>query len=159
MAIVYIGLGSNMGDCLQIINTAIESLGLMKSTNLIKTSSLYISKPIGQIEQENYINAVSKLETSLTSLQLLNKLQALENDSGRVRNERWGPRTLDLDILMYNDEIIRTSCLTVPHPEMANRSFVLVPLAEIEPDCVIPKVGTVNSLIKKINLNNLVMIK
>ena len=155
MTIVYIGLGSNMESPRQHITTAIKALGEIQSTHTNKVSSLYKSKPVGPQDQNDYINAVAELETSLTPLDLLDKLQAIENEHGRVRNERWGPRTLDLDILMFGDEIINNERLTIPHPEMTNRSFVLMPLAEINADCLIPGKGLLSSLLISIGQDGL----
>ena len=148
-----------MGNPGQHINSALKSLGEIQSTRIMRTSSLYKSKPVGPQDQADYINAVTKLDTKLGALELLNQLQSIENNHGRVRKEHWGPRTLDLDILMFGDEIINNSSLTVPHPEIANRCFVLVPLAEIEPDCVIPELGNVQELIKNVDQEGLEIIQ
>ncbi len=155
MTIVYIGLGSNMDSPRQHITTAIEAFGEIQSTHIKKVSSLYRSKPVGPQDQNDYINAVVELETTLTPLDLLDKLQAIENEHGRVRNERWGPRTLDLDILMFGDAIINNERLTIPHPEMTNRSFVLMPLAEINADCLIPGKGLLSGLLANIDRDGL----
>jgi 2-amino-4-hydroxy-6-hydroxymethyldihydropteridine diphosphokinase len=159
MTIVYIGLGSNLESSaqspLQHITTAIQSLGEIQSTRMIRSSSLYKSKPVGPQDQDDYINAVVQIETELEALELLNNLQAIENEHGRVRNERWGPRTLDLDILMFGDEIINNDRLTVPHVEMTNRSFVLVPLAEIDSNGVIPGKGSVRDLLSDLDQSGL----
>lgn len=155
MTIAYIGLGSNMDSPRQHIATAIKALGAIQSTHTKTVSSLYKSKPVGPQDQDNYVNAVAQLETSLTALELLDKLQAIENEHGRVRKERWGPRTLDLDILMFGDEVINNKRLTIPHPEMTNRSFVLVPLAEINSDCVIPEKGLLSDLLTNIDQDGL----
>ena len=155
MTTVYIGLGSNMELPRQHITTAIEALGKIQSTQTVNVSSLYKSKPVGPQNQDDYVNAVAELETELTPLDLLDNLQAIENEHGRVRKERWGPRTLDLDILMFGDEVIQNDRLTIPHPEMVNRSFVLVPLAEIKPDCLIPEKGLLNDLLTNIDRDGL----
>ena len=155
MTIAYIGLGSNMESPGQQINSAMKSLGKIQSTRIISTSSLYKSKPVGPQNQDDYINAVVKIETELESVDLLDCLQAIENEHGRVRNVHWGPRTIDLDILMFGDQIIQNERLTVPHPEMTNRSFVLVPLAEIDPGCNIPKMGPVSGLLSAVEQDGL----
>lgn len=139
----------------QHMKSAIESLGDIQSTSMIRISSLYKSKPVGPQDQDDYINAVAQLETELSPLELLDALQEIEDDHGRVRNERWGPRTLDLDILMFGDEVIQSDRLTIPHPEIPNRSFVLVPWAEINADCVIPNSGRVTDLITKVDQEGL----
>ncbi len=155
MIIVYIGLGSNLGgdhaSPKQNIVSAIDALGGIQSTQMISVSSLYESKPVGPQDQGNYINAVVKLETNLDAIELLDNLQAIENAHGRERKQHWGPRTLDLDILLFSDQVIHNERLTIPHSEIGNRPFVLVPLAEIEPDCVIPEKGLVTDLISKLD--------
>lgn len=159
MTIVYVGLGSNMGDTEQHIISALKSLGDIQSTKIMQTSSLYKSKPVGPQDQADYINAVARLDTELSALELLDELQAIENEHGRVRNEHWGPRTLDLDILMFGNKIINNDRLTVPHPEIPNRCFVLVPLAEIDSECVIPEAGNVRELIKKVDQEGLEIVQ
>jgi len=155
MTIAYIGLGSNMESPIRHITTAIKSLGEIPSTRIINASSLYKSKPIGPQNQDDYINAVVQIETELEPTELLNSLQAIENEHGRVRTKHWGSRTLDLDILMFGHEIIQNIRLTVPHPEIANRSFVLVPLAEINSTCAIPKKGLVSDLLLRVDKRGL----
>jgi len=159
MTIAYIGLGSNMESPRQHITTAIQSLGEIQSTRIINVSSLYKSKPMGPQNQGDYINAVVQIETEMEPTELLNCLQAIENDHGRVRAEHWGPRTIDLDILMFGNEIIQNDRLTVPHPEITNRSFVIVPLAEIDPACVVPEKGLVSDLILRIDQDGLELLQ
>ena len=163
MTIVYLGLGSNLenqtGTPRQHIMTAIQSLDEIQSTQVLAVSSLYMSKPVGPQDQDDYINAVVQIETDLQPLALLDSLQAIENEHGRVRTLRWGARTLDLDILMYGERVIQNDRLTIPHPEMLNRSFVLVPLAEINPDCDIPGKGQVIDLLKSVDQNDLNIIQ
>jgi 2-amino-4-hydroxy-6-hydroxymethyldihydropteridine diphosphokinase len=155
MTIVYIGLGSNLGGDFaspkQNITSAINSLAKIKSIQIIRISSFYESKPIGPQDQSDYINAVIKLKTNLDSTKLLNSLQTIENHHGRIRSQYWGPRTLDLDILLFGDQIIHNDRLTIPHTEICNRAFVLVPLSEIEPDCVIPEKGIVSDLVSNVS--------
>lgn len=163
MTIVYIGLGSNLSNNmgsntqtpLEHVTTAMQSLAEIPSTRMISTSSLYKSKPVGPQDQDDYINAVAQIETKLDPFGILDAIQVIENEHGRVRTERWGPRTLDLDILMYGDEVINNDRLTIPHSEMENRSFVLVPLIEIAPDCSIPTKGLVNELLSKLDQEGL----
>ena len=159
MTIAFIGLGSNLDSPRQQIITAIQSLEEIKSTRVLSSSSLYKSKPLGPQDQDDYINAVVKLETNLEAIDLLDCLQKIENDHGRVRNEHWGPRTLDLDILMYGDEIIENDRLTIPHSEIVNRSFVLIPMAEIDSACVIPGKGLLSDLISGIKQDDLERLK
>lgn len=142
MTVAFIGLGSNMDNPGRHIRSAIASLDSVPLTALIKVSSLYKSKPLGPPEQDDYINAVAKLETTLDVMALLESLQKLEQQHGRIRTgDRWGPRPLDLDILMYGSETICNARLLIPHAEMLKRSFVLVPLYELEPGLRIPGNG------------------
>jgi 2-amino-4-hydroxy-6-hydroxymethyldihydropteridine diphosphokinase len=139
---VYIGLGSNLDNPLNQVNTAIDSLRELQHSTLINVSSLYISEPMGPADQPDFINAVACLETSLEPNALLNALLAIEDAHGRQRNgERWGARILDLDILLYGDKTIKDDRLTVPHSGLHQRSFVLYPLQEINPDLWIPGLG------------------
>ena len=155
MTVAYIGLGSNMDPPRQHIDKAIQELNELPDSKVTLTSSLYKSKPVGPQDQDDYINAVIEIETGLTAIELLDHLQHIENLHGRVREKHWGPRTLDLDILLYGDDIIKDERLTVPHNEMLNRAFVLVPLAEITSDCTIPGAGLIDNYLKKINCEDL----
>ncbi len=144
MTRVYIGLGSNLDSPVQHIVSALADLAGLPATSLKQQSSLYKSKPVGPPDQADFINAVAELETGLGPLALLDRLQAIEDRHGRVRRRRWGPRTLDLDLLLYSGEIINNERLNVPHPELLKRAFVLVPLAEIQANCEIPGRGAIN---------------
>jgi 2-amino-4-hydroxy-6-hydroxymethyldihydropteridine diphosphokinase len=159
MTIVYIGLGSNMRSPRQQIKSAIKSIGKIASTRVLKASSLYKSKPVGPQNQNDYINAVVKVETELMPLELLDCMQNIENQYGRIREERWGPRILDLDILMFGKEIIQDHKLTIPHSEIENRSFVLVPLAEIDSNCLIPGKGMISDLLAVIDQEDLELLQ
>ena len=131
---VYIGLGSNLAEPRQQLCKALDALTRIPDTRLTAVSSLYLSDPLGPPGQPRYHNAVAALDTSLPPLILLDALQAIEQAHGRQRKaERWGPRTLDLDILLFGDRLISDSRLTVPHYHMHARAFVLYPLAEIAP--------------------------
>ena len=152
----YIGLGSNLDDPQSQLKKAIIAMEMVPSTSVVKTSSFYRSKPVGPQDQPDYINAVVELDTELSAPVLLDYLQAIENEQGRERKIKWGARTLDLDILLFGDEIINDDSLQVPHVEMHNRGFVLLPLNEISPDCVIPGLGAVSSLLQKNNADDLV---
>ncbi len=136
----YIGLGSNLGDPSAQVNSAIKALAALDNTRLLVASSLYRSAPMGPQDQPEYINAVAHLETRLEPLQLLHELQRIEAEHGRVRveGERWGPRTLDLDLLLYGNEVIQDEELTVPHVGLHERNFVLFPLFEIAPELNLP---------------------
>lgn len=134
----FVALGSNLNNPEQQVLSGIAALKKLGNTQLLVRSSLYQSAAIGPGAQANYINAVVKLSTLLTPLQLLDALQLIESQHGRTRNIRWESRTLDLDILLYNNERIASSRLSIPHPEMLKRNFVLYPLYEIEPNLVLP---------------------
>ena len=138
MAIAYIALGSNLHTPLEQLKRALNALAQLPQTQLMAVSSFYRSKPLGPQDQPDYLNAVVEISTALSPLALLDELQRIENEQGRVRLRRWGERTLDLDILLYGDEIIQTERLTVPHYDMHNREFVIVPLAEIAPNLTLP---------------------
>ncbi|MFC3396492.1 2-amino-4-hydroxy-6-hydroxymethyldihydropteridine diphosphokinase [Brenneria rubrifaciens] len=139
MTRVYLALGSNLAQPLQQVRTALAALDNVPLTQIISCSSFYRSRPLGQQDQPDYLNAVVAMETGLSAEQLLNHTQAIELEQGRVRKaHRWGPRTLDLDILLFGDEVIDTARLTVPHYDMKNREFMLYPLAEIAPALVFP---------------------
>ena len=131
MIVTYIGLGSNLGDSRQILAEAVQKLATLGQ---VKTSHLYQSPPMGPQDQPNYLNAVVQLNTDLAALSLLDRLQAFEQDAGRVRLRHWGERTLDLDLLIYGNEQIQNERLTVPHVGVLERDFVLIPLLDIDPE-------------------------
>jgi len=157
MTVACVGLGSNLGDPVRQVETAMDELARLPETRLAARSSLYRSRPVGPQDQPEFINAVVVLETALTAFTLLRHMQALENNHARQRGgQRWGPRTLDLDLLLYGDEVLDTDELKVPHPEMCRRGFVLQPLLEIAPDTVIPGAGAVRDVIKGVDTSDLV---
>ena len=131
MKTVYVALGSNLNDPLNQLKQAVQSLQTFAIN--FEVSPFYGSKPVGPQDQPDYVNAVAKFETNLSALELLDKLQ-----QGRVRLRRWGERTLDLDIILYGNEQIQNERLTVPHIEMQNREFVIVPMYDLSPDLVLP---------------------
>jgi 2-amino-4-hydroxy-6-hydroxymethyldihydropteridine diphosphokinase len=135
-ATAYIGIGSNVGDRELHCRKAIELLG--EAEKLTAVSSLYCTEPVGYQEQEDFINAVAAVETDRSPEELLDLCRSIEDRLGRKREMRWGPRTADLDLLLYGDRVISLPGLVVPHPRLAERKFVLVPLAEIAPDAVHP---------------------
>lgn len=142
----YIGLGSNQAEPAEQIRRACSALASLPQTQLLACSSLYSSAPMGPQDQPAYVNAVALLSTDLPALELLDQLQGIELNQGRQRkSERWGPRTLDLDILLYGDQCIRVERLEVPHYHMHARAFVLYPLAELEPDLILPDGNTLQS--------------
>jgi 2-amino-4-hydroxy-6-hydroxymethyldihydropteridine diphosphokinase len=131
---IYIGLGSNQENPINQIQSAITEINQMEGIKVIKSSSLYITKPVGLVEQDNFINAVIEVSSSFSPHELLLKLQQVEQMHKRVRDIKWGPRTLDCDLLYYQDKILSDKILTLPHKEILHRAFVLVPLAEIAPN-------------------------
>jgi len=133
---VYIGLGSNTGDKMATCRRALELLG--KAGRVTRVSSFYCTEPVGYPDQESFVNAVAEIETGLSPLALLATCHVIEDELGRRRLLRWGPRTLDLDILLYGDRVVNNPELTIPHPLMAARRFVLVPLCEIAPEAMHP---------------------
>ncbi|MBT8142298.1 MAG: 2-amino-4-hydroxy-6-hydroxymethyldihydropteridine diphosphokinase [Gammaproteobacteria bacterium] len=146
----YVGLGSNLDDPMQQIRTALSSLRSASHINLQAVSSLYVSEPHGEVQQDDFVNAVAALLTTLTAEKLLEHLHKIETAQGRERIQHWGPRTLDLDLLVYADQTSDNAHLRLPHPEIANRNFVLVPLAEIAPALLIPGLGRVVNLLDKL---------
>lgn len=132
----YIGLGSNVGDRAANLRKAVELLAA--AGRVTKVSSFYCTEPVGMEDQEEFLNAVAAIETDLAPDKLLTLCQGIEQELGRNRDVRWGPRTIDLDILLHGDRVVQTADLTVPHPLMAERGFVLVPLCEIAANVVHP---------------------
>lgn len=138
MTTVYISFGSNMGERAQQINDALTLLNNIPETDVIQVSSLYETAPVGGVVQDDFLNGVAEIATSLTPLALLDAIQAIELKLNRVRKIHWGPRTIDLDIILFGDKVIDSERLKVPHPFMHERSFVLIPLNEIAPDAMHP---------------------
>ena len=138
MTRVFIALGANLDSPEQQLNSACRALFALAKPNTFEVSSYYRSAPMGEVEQPDYVNAVATLETDLEPLALLDELQRIELEQGRQRLVRWGPRTLDLDLLLYGNDTIEIPRLTVPHYGMKERSFVLIPLAELAPELILP---------------------
>lgn len=145
---VFIGLGSNLENPLEQIKTAIKDMKAMIDTELVACSSLYKSPPMGPQDQPDYINAAIELETTLTPHSLLDELQKIEQQHGRVRKRHWGERTLDLDVLVYGEQVLKDDRLTLPHPGIAERAFVVYPLAELDSSLEIPGLGNVAQLLE-----------
>ncbi|OUR62956.1 2-amino-4-hydroxy-6-hydroxymethyldihydropteridine diphosphokinase [Colwellia sp. 39_35_sub15_T18] len=157
MTTAYIGLGSNLSDPIEQVKDAIDEVKQLAQCQVTAISSLYLSKPMGPQDQNDYINAVIAIETSLSAIELLDVLQAIENSAGRVRKDnRWGARILDLDIILFGHEVINTERLTIPHYGMHEREFVLLPLAEIAPTLNLPNGETVKYLSQNIANNAMV---
>ncbi|MDP6103036.1 MAG: 2-amino-4-hydroxy-6-hydroxymethyldihydropteridine diphosphokinase [Gammaproteobacteria bacterium] len=154
--LAYIGLGSNLEVPKEQIKRALVALNDTTDIEVSGLSSLYRSKPLDGSDQPDYINAVCRVKTHLSALELLYVCQGIESKQHRVRDERWGPRTIDLDIILYGTQVIASKKLVVPHPEMMNRAFVLVPLKEIEPNLIVPILGSLTGLIDKIDTSKLI---
>jgi 2-amino-4-hydroxy-6-hydroxymethyldihydropteridine diphosphokinase len=152
MTIAYVGLGSNLAEPRKQIEAALKTLADLPQTTLIAQSRLYSTEPWGHREQPSFVNAVAELATQLSARDLLHCLLGIERRVGRERNGgRWGPRILDLDILLYGNARIDEPALHVPHPRLHERAFALVPLAEIAPELDIPGVGRIRDLLARID--------
>ena len=166
---VYLGLGSNLDNPLNQVITAITELNDSEKIDVNAVSNIYKSKPLDinaleanieklEDKQDDYINAVVNIESQFTAIELLDKLQSLELKHNRIKEYRWGPRSLDIDVLLYDDVVIDTERLTIPHAELINRNFVLYPLNDINPLLTIPKYGTLKKLLEKVNKENLILL-
>ncbi|WP_420899622.1 2-amino-4-hydroxy-6-hydroxymethyldihydropteridine diphosphokinase [Escherichia coli] len=156
MTIAYIAIGSNLASPLEQVNAAVKALGEIPQSKILAVSSFYRTPPLGPQDQPDYLNAAVALETSLTPEELLNHTQRIELQQGRVRKaERWGPRTLDLDIMLFGNEVINTERLIVPHYDMKNRGFMLWPLFEIAPELVFPDGTALDNLLRINKFNEL----
>ena len=147
--VAYVGLGANLGDAAATVDAAVHALEALPETSLLRRSARYRTPAWGRTDQPDFVNAVVALRTSLPPAALLQALLAIERRFGRDRDAehgRWGPRRLDLDLLLYGDERLHAPGLTLPHPHLHERAFVLVPLAEIAPDAVVPGHGRVADL-------------
>ncbi|EFN7880685.1 2-amino-4-hydroxy-6-hydroxymethyldihydropteridine diphosphokinase [Escherichia coli] len=149
MTVAYIAIGSNLASPLEQVNAAVKALGDIPESRILAVSSFYRTPPLGPQDQPDYLNAAVALETTLAPEELLNHTQRIELQQGRVRKaERWGPRTLDLDIMLFGNEVINTERLIVPHYDMKSRGFMLWPLFEIAPDVVFPDGNNLVDLLK-----------
>ncbi len=146
----YVGLGANLGDALAALRAAVQALGDLPQTRRVAVSSLYRSAPIDS-SGPDYLNAVVALDTELTPQALLAALQAIELDHGRERPYRNAPRTLDLDLLLHGDAVLDTPTLTLPHPRLHERAFVLRPLAEIAPSLALPGIGPIATALSRVS--------
>ncbi len=155
-AIAYIAIGSNLDNPRQQVEKAVSALARLPQTRLAAVSPWYRSAAIGPGQQPDYLNGVARLDTGLDPRQLLAALQAIENDQGRQRGERWAARTLDLDILLYSDQVIAETGLTIPHPRLAERNFVLYPLVDLAPDLVLPDGTPLGALLAKCDAGGIV---
>lgn len=137
--IAYLSMGSNLGNRLEYLHNAVRILDQDENIEIVRLSSIYETEPVGFTNQGNFLNLVMKIKTSYSAQELLEKCLNTEKIIGRKRGIRWGPRTIDLDILLYNQDNIETDSLSVPHPRIQERAFVIIPLLEIEPNITIPK--------------------
>ncbi|WP_368542171.1 2-amino-4-hydroxy-6-hydroxymethyldihydropteridine diphosphokinase [Enterobacter soli] len=152
MTLAYIALGSNLASPLEQVNAAVKALGEIPQSRIVAVSSFYRTPPMGPQDQPDYLNAAVALETALDAETLLDNTQRIELQQGRVRkDERWGPRTLDLDIMLFGQDVIATERLTVPHYDMKNRGFMLWPLFEIAPDLTFPDGDPFRALLARLD--------
>lgn len=152
----YIGLGSNLDQPQGQIEWALNALARLPQTDLEAAAPHYRSRAVGPGVQPDYINTVARLRTALTPHALLRELAALETARGRIRDQHWGPRTLDLDILLYDDLVLVDKDLTLPHPRLAERNFVLLPLHDLDPDLILPDGTTLAQLLARIDCTGIV---
>ena len=152
MTRAYVALGANLGDRERTLRAAVDALAAEDGIEVVAVSTLRETEPVGVGEQPRFLNGAAELETTLTARELLDRLLAVEQRFGRVRSSgEHGPRTLDLDLLLYGDEVIDEPGLAVPHPRLHERSFVLEPLAELAPGLVVPGRGDVESLLRGVH--------
>jgi len=150
MATAFIGIGSNLGDREAHVGRALELLGAEQELEVVAVSQLRETEPVGPVEQGSFVNGAVQLVTELSPRELLERLLAIEQHLGRVRKERFGPRTIDLDLLLYDDEVVEEPGLNVPHPRLHERRFALEPLADLAPDLVVPGRGPISALLAKL---------
>ncbi|MBT2050859.1 2-amino-4-hydroxy-6-hydroxymethyldihydropteridine diphosphokinase [Enterobacter asburiae] len=152
MTLAYIAIGSNLASPLEQVNAAVQALGEIPQSKIVAVSSFYRTPPLGPQDQPDYLNAAVVLETALDAETLLDNTQRIELQQGRVRKaERWGPRTLDLDIMLFGHETINTERLTVPHYDIKNRGFMLWPLFEVAPDLIFPDGIPLRTILDNLN--------
>jgi 2-amino-4-hydroxy-6-hydroxymethyldihydropteridine diphosphokinase len=153
MARAYVGLGANLGDRERTLRLAIERVGEIAGVDVVAESSLRETDPVGVVDQPRFLNGAVALETTLPPHELLVALLEVERGLGRIRSqgERWGPRTLDLDLLLYGDLVLDEPGLVVPHPRLYERRFVLEPLVDLDPDLEIPGHGRVSALLAELD--------
>ena len=157
--LAYVGLGSNLGDSADIVRAAMAALAALAQTRLLRGSRLYRTPAWGMTAQPDFINAVAMIHTRLSPPDLLAAMMGIERDAGRERcqdgSDRWGPRTLDLDLLLYGDQVIDQPGLRVPHPHLHERAFALLPLVEIAPAAVIPGIGPARDALAQVAIGDI----
>ena len=158
MVNAYIGLGSNLDNPIGHVKQALEDLKQLPQSQLLLASKLYLSKPVGPQDQDNFVNAVALIITELEPLALLDELQTIEQQHQRVRERHWGPRTLDLDLLLFGDQTIQHPRLTVPHAQLSRRDFVVGPLLELCPELVLPSGTQLQELLQQCPIDGLICI-
>jgi len=149
----FIGLGSNVGDRLQFLQRAVKYLSATAGVHVLNVSSVYETEPIGPAAQAWFFNAVVEIDTRLSPPDLLMSTQGIEHALGRTTTYRWGPRTIDLDILLYGNRRVKTASLAIPHPELCNRVFVMLPLLELAPDAALPDGTNISSCLSPLLLS------
>ena len=159
MSNIFIALGSNLENPKEQIKQGILSIKDIEGVKILRESYLYVTPPVGILDQPNFINAVIKIDSNLSPYGLLDKLLKIENMAGRIRVNKNGPRTLDLDILLFDNLILNDENLTIPHPRMHERLFVLLPLKDIDENILIPNQGLIKHIIKDIAPENINRIK
>jgi len=152
----FVALGGNIGDSPAQIRSALRALAGLPDTRLVRQSSLYRNPPVGYLDQPEFVNSVAQIETRIAPRALLGHLLEIERAHGRVRDHPNAPRTLDLDILLYGGQVVHEPGLTIPHPRMPERAFVLVPLAEIAPDFEVPGRGRVADLLRNVETSGMI---
>lgn len=149
MPIAYVGIGANLGEAEMQVKKALAIVARLDSTRLLRASSLYRTAPLGLLEQPDFVNAVAEIDTALSPRELLARLHEIESGFGRSRSFPNAPRTLDLDLLLYGAEVAEEPGLTIPHPRMHERAFVLAPLVEIAPGVAVPGLGRASDLLER----------
>jgi 2-amino-4-hydroxy-6-hydroxymethyldihydropteridine diphosphokinase len=153
----YVGIGSNLDDPERQVRRAIETLASIPETRFVRASRLFRTAPWGRADQPAFVNAAAELATALAPRALLDALLAIERAHGRHRDgTRWGPRTLDLDVLLYGDAVVDEPGLAIPHPHLAERAFVLLPLADLDPALQVPGRGRISELLRQVDANDVV---
>jgi 2-amino-4-hydroxy-6-hydroxymethyldihydropteridine diphosphokinase len=156
MTNAWLGLGANLQEPVQQLKQALKRIQAVEGVEVLRASSFYRTPPWGEENQDDFINAVAQVETRLDALALLREMQAIELAMGRTRKGcRWGPRLIDIDLLLYGDEQLQTEELHLPHPRMHERAFVLVPMAELEPGLEVPGHGGIGSLLQQLDCSNI----